>query len=429
MGRGGKKGAADVQQKKTSQQTTKGLLNARGLEEERWPTVSVKASVFRPFLFRKMIDRADANAQAGDLVAVLDRDGKLAGYGLYNPRSEIVLRMLCFGKQPPQEAFWKQRLEQAVQLRHTLLNLPLTTNAYRVIHAEGDWLPGLVVDRLGDVLSAEVFSLGVYQRVQALLGLLAPLVGTSHWLVRVDQQIHGQEGFLAEPQTSEGCPSHTIIEENGLRFQVDLAGGHKTGFFCDQRDNRRRLAEFCPGRTVLDLCSYTGGFAVAAKKLGQAEEVTAVDLDEEAVAVARQNGKLNDAAVRWVHADAFAYMRDMQRAGKQFDVVVLDPPKLIRNRYEMDIGRRKYHDFNRLALSLVRSGGILLTCSCSGLLSAAEFQEMIQASARHCQPEGSPRPSRNVQMLAMTGAGGDHPVATDCPETSYLKAAWLRVGD
>jgi 23S rRNA (cytosine1962-C5)-methyltransferase len=418
-----------------SQRPTPGILEQRTLAASgALPQVRLKSTSFHPFLYRRMVDRADASAQPGDLVEVIGRDGERFGYGLYNPRSEIVVRMLGYDQDAPSEAFWQQRLERAVELRRDLLRLDEATNAYRVVHAEGDGLTGLVVDRFGDVLSAEIFSLGMYQRAQEILARLTALCGTRHTILSVDAQVHGQEGFLAESVASPDAPRQVTITEHGTRFRVRFAEGHKTGFFCDQRDNRRQLAQFCRGKSVLDLCCYTGGFAVQAKVLGQAAEVTAVDLDEKAIALARDNATLNQAKIDFVHADAFGYMRDRIAAGRQYDVVILDPPKLIRSRRELEEGARKHFDFNRLAFQLVRPGGLLLSCSCSGLLGEAEFLRLVYSAARQAAPRvdepaarRSLKPARGVQLLAKTGASADHPVAANCPETEYLHAAWMRV--
>jgi 23S rRNA (cytosine1962-C5)-methyltransferase len=247
--------------------------------------------------------------------------------------------------------------------------------------------------------------------------------------------VHGQEGFLTEPAFSENCPRQATIQEYGSRFRVNFAEGHKTGFFCDQRDNRRQLAQYCAGRSVLDLCCYTGGFAIQSKCLGEAGEVTAVDLDERAIELARENAQLNRARIHFVHADVFAYMRDMLRGGRSYDVVVLDPPKLIRSRRELEEGTRKHFDLNRLAMQLVRPGGLLLSCSCSGLLGNVEFTRLLISAARQASVPGDEGDSarrsvtsgRRMQILARTGAAQDHPVAANCPETEYLHAVWMRL--
>lgn len=395
------------------------------------PAVFLRTPTWHPIIYRKRVAKIDAGAKAGDLVAVYTGEQELLGYGIYNSRSEIAVRMVRLGRDLPDVPFWQVRLEQAVRLRRETLRLDEATDAYRVLHAEADGFPGLVVDKLGDTLSAEAFSLGMFQRAGEILGRLAPLLGTRHTLVQAGPQSLSQEGFAADPMASEELPSRITIQEFGTRFRVKFEGGHKTGFFCDQRDNRRKLAEFCGGRSVLDLCCYTGGFAVQAKRLGNAADVTAVDLDEAPLALARENANLNQARINFVQADAFAYMRDMLRGGRQYDVVVLDPPKLITSRAEIEEGTRKHFDLNRLAMQLVRPGGILLSCTCAGLLPESEFVRLLYAAARQALPrpaEGElPRnsPGRGLQVLAKTGASADHPVASNCPETEYLKAVWM----
>lgn len=435
-GRTARRGPEKDDARRESQRATAGLLDPRGLAAaESLPVVKLRSTSAHPLVFRRMTDEADAAAQPGDLVQVVDRDGQPFGFGLYNPRSEIVVRMLSYGSQPPGEAFWRERLSQAVTLRRETLRLDSVADSYRVIHSEADGLPGLVVDRFQETLSAEIYSLGMYQRAGSLLGHLAQLCGTRHWIVSVDASVHGLEGFLAEPAHSEDCPRQVTISEFGTKFRVNFAEGHKTGFFCDQRDNRRQLAGYCAGRTVLDLCCYTGGFAVQAKRLGEAGEVTAVDLDEKAIELARENAQLNRQKIHFVHADAFAYMRDMLKGGRQYDVVVLDPPKLIRSRRELEEGTKKHFDLNRLAMQLVRPGGLLLSCSCSGLLGEVEFTRLLCSAARQAAlpgeafaaPQRTAPSGRRMQILAKTGASADHPIAANCPETEYLHAVWMRL--
>ena len=398
--------------------------------EPKFRAVRIRSHVRAPFLFRKRIDWLDPEAEPGEIVAVLDSDRKTVGYGIFNPWAEIVVRMLTYEATIPDAQFWNSRFEIAATLRRDLLRLEADTNAYRLIHAEGDGLSGLMVDRFNDVLSIETFSLGMYRRGAAIAEALSNMMGTKHWLLQPSSRAANQEGLEADPITSPECPKQVEIREFGTRFRVRFEDGHKTGFFCDQRDNRRQLASYCAGKRVLDLCCYTGGFAVQAKKLGNAAEVTAVDLDENAVALAKENANLNQLRLNIVHADAFAYMRDMLRLGKRYDVVVLDPPKLITNRLEIEEGKRTHYDLNRLAMQLVEPGGLLLTCSCAGLLQTEEFAELVLAASRHTLPADGDMNStqgRRVQILDRSGASADHPVADNCPETEYLKAMWLRV--
>lgn len=399
------------------------------------PAVAVGTATFHPLLYRKRV-RSCELARPGDLVAVYGPGEALAGYGLYNSRSEIAVRMLFPAGDLPGEEHWRQKLSAAVSLRRDLLKLDETADAYRVVHAEADGLSGLVVDRYGDVLSVEVFSLGMYQRAEAILAQLAPLCGTRHTLVRASPPFLSQEGYDPPPLSSPDLPAQVTVHEYGTRFRVRFAGGHKTGFFCDQRENRRRLADLCAGRSVLDLCCYTGGFAVQAKKLGRAGEVTGVDLDEEPLRLARENANLNQVRVRFVQSDVFLYMREMLQQGRQYDVVVLDPPKLIRSRTELEEGTRKHFDLNRLAMRLVRPGGLLLSCCCSGLLQEADFVRLLCSASYQAGPvteaataeRAERHASRPMQILARTGAAADHPVAAGVPESEYLKAVWMRLG-
>ena len=408
------------------------LLRQRSLDVPTGalPIVRLRSVRRHPNLFRKLIGEVDPAAGPGDLVAVHTPQGELLGHGLYNPRAEIAVRMLNFDETPPGPEFWEARLSRAVALRRDLLGLDSSASAYRVVHAEADGLPGLVVDRYADALSAEVYSLGMLQRSQALLERLQPMLGTRHSLIQVPTQIHGQEGFRAEPVRSQGLPDEVTISEFGTKFRVRFEHGHKTGFFCDQRENRFRLGQLCSGRTLLDLCCYTGGFAIQARGLGSAAETTAVDLDEQAIALARENANLNQQKVNFVHADVFGYMRDMIANGRTFDVVVLDPPKLIKNRRELEQGTKTHLDLNRLAMQLVSDGGLFLSCSCSGLLPESEFLRVLQTAARQAGKPASPESrarGRTLQIFARTGAAADHPVAAECPETEYLKAVWMRV--
>jgi len=240
-----------------------------------------------PNIFRKRIERAEGNPQPGDWVAVYATDMDpnenqqkheplLFGYGIYNPRSEVAVRLYFWQTQLPTLADWDALLSQAVHLRHHTLQIPKTTNAYRVLHGESDGFPGLVVDRYGDCLSAEVFSLGMAQRATEILERLHPLLGTKHALVRPSPQFTSQEGGIWQDSKSEQFPAYVTIEENQVKYRIHFGTGHKTGFFCDQRENRAILASHAAGKSVLDVCCYSGGFSVAAAKSGQASEVVGV---------------------------------------------------------------------------------------------------------------------------------------------------------
>lgn len=357
----------------------------------------------------------------GDIVRVVDRENLPLGFGLWNGRSQISLRLLSQGVDPPSLPFWTNRIDRAIALRRDILGLDAVTNAYRVLHAEGDGLSGLIVDRFDDVLSAEIYSLGMYQRIGPILSLIAERLGTKHVRVNVDERIAMAEDFSGRPIVSPKLPPRVTIQENGVRYRVVFEGSHKTGFFCDQRENRQALLRFTPGRSMLDVCCYTGGFGISALAKGGATEVTGVDLDEKAIARARDNGNLNQVRPTYVHADAFGYLRQMRVNERAFGVVVLDPPKLIPGRLDIATGKQKYFDMNFLAMSVVEPGGFLLTCSCSGLLPPEEFLHLLRAAAR--------KAGRSAQVLAVTGASPDHPVGLDALEGAYLKGVWLRMGE
>jgi 23S rRNA (cytosine1962-C5)-methyltransferase len=391
--------------------------------EEPLPTMAIRASGIHQFVYRKMVEGpvGAAAPNPGDLVRVVDRDGQHVGFALWNGRSQISLRFLSRKETPPGQEFWSNRIDAAVALRTTILGLDRDTNAYRVVHAEGDGLSGLIVDRYDDVLSVEIFSLGMYQRIGPTLSPCAARLGTTHFRVNVSERVALQEDFSGRGLATPQLPPRVTIHEHGIRYRIHFEEAHKTGFFCDQRDNRRELARFCADRTVLDLCCYTGGFGLNALIRGKAREVICVDLDEKAVALARENGNANQVRLEVVHADAFGYLRQMGVNAKTFGVIVLDPPKLIADREEIAPGKRKYFDLNVMAMKLVEPGGLLLSCSCSGLLDAPEFLALLRAAARNA--------GRHVQLLSLAGAAADHPVALDAPEGAYLKAAWLRVCD
>lgn len=391
----------------------------RPLVDESTPlVVTVRSLGKRSSIFRKQIAHSDRNLAPGDLVQVKTDEGTHAGFGWWNPVSTIAVRLISRASEPPDEAWWDHLLTQASELRTNWLRLPEQSDAWRVVYGEADALPGATIDRYHDVLVMEAYTLGAWQRGEAILNRLGQLLGTSHWVLRPGPRTQEQEGFEVPFRSSTGCPREVVVREAGTQFVVDLADGHKTGFFCDQRENRLRLADMSAGKSVLDLCCYTGGFSIQAKCRGGAGEVIGVDLDEAAIALAQRNAGRNQCKIRFVHADAFGYLRDLIRNGQQFPVVVLDPPKLVFDRDEQREGLQKYHDLNRLASQVVSDGGILLTCSCSGLVSLEEFRRVVFSSL----PEES-----RAQLLLTSGASADHPVSRRDPETEYLKALWLRI--
>lgn len=384
------------------------------------PWVELKYFSFASQLYPAMIREASPDAAPGSLVSVYDKEGRRFGAGLFNPQARVPLRMFHHGETPFSEADFPPLLDRALNLRLDRLRLPEVTDAFRAVHSDGDGLSGLIVDKFADVLSVEVHSLGVWQRLPHWLPHLHARLGTHREVVEVSDLAAQRERISRRELGTRPAVPPVKIHEHGVRYQVNFAEGHKTGFFCDQRENRLRFARLAgPSTRVLDLCCYTGGFALAAAVLGGAADVTGVDLDETAIAQARRNANLNQARVNWVHCDAFSYARQMQRNAQQWDLIVADPPKFVASRDEFHEGQRRYEDLNGLALTLLKPGGLLVTCSCSGRVSAEDFEQFVCRAAH--------RQGRRLQILDRTGAGPDHPVMSNCPEGRYLKVIWARV--
>jgi 23S rRNA (cytosine1962-C5)-methyltransferase len=381
------------------------------------PRVKLSHAPAGPNAFKRMIDTAD-RAEAGQLVAVYDKNDNPYGVAIYNPRSQITLRI--FTRENPEEflvdRFFDERVSRAVAFRRDVLKLPEKTDAYRLVHDYADGLPGLTVDIYKDQIALEFYSLGMYRlwpNIEAAFKKHFPGASFHHRATAYTQEM---EGFSIKPEPGPG--RKTRITENGVQFEIDMKSGYKTGFFCDQRENRQYASTFAAGRRMIDICAYTGGFGIYGAKAG-AEQVTCVELDPEASEQSRRNANINKVKIDAVCADAFTYMRQMIDLKRKYGLVVLDPYKLVSSREERDKGIFKYRDFNRIALALVEEGGLFVTCSCSGMVSMEEFSFIVRGAAANA--------GRRVQIFKKSGAGPDHPVAADYPEGEYLKAIWARV--
>jgi 23S rRNA (cytosine1962-C5)-methyltransferase len=371
-----------------------------------------------PWIFQKMVDKPAEKPKPGTIVEIVDREGNFAGRGFYNGHSRISLRVLTADPaERIDEAFFARKIDEAVSLRREVLKLDAVSDAYRLIHSEGDGLSGLVVDRFAGTLVVEYFSAGMFRQRELIRRcLLEHFPGASVYAF-AEEHVQKQESF---DFNAPPAPPPTVIHEHGVAFHAAPGTKHKTGFFADQRDNRKFLSEFCEGGRVLDLCCNSGGFAIYAKTIGNASEAVGVDLDEEILGLAERNAKLNKARVRFVQADIFAWLRDVAVNNRdQYDVVVLDPAKMTRDREQVIPALKKYLDMNKLALAAVKPGGIFLTCSCTGLVSEEQFLDMLRRAAFYA--------NRTVQVLKVSGAGPDHPFLANVPESRYLKAVFCRV--
>ncbi|MEZ6109918.1 MAG: class I SAM-dependent rRNA methyltransferase [Pirellulaceae bacterium] len=358
----------------------------------------------------------------GSIVDLHNDKGKFIARGIYNSRSRIRVRLYTWDVgEPLDDRFWRSRLESAARLRKTL-GYDDRSAAARVVYSEADGLSGLIVDRYGDYLVAQVNSLAIAHRQATLVPMLAEVFRPRGILVRSEAGVAKSEGLEVEDGLAWGeAPDGPVfINENGLRFGVDLSAGQKTGYYLDQVENRRAAAAYMKGRRVLDLFCYAGGFSLLAATAGGAREVIGVDSSERALAMARANAELNGVSnVRFVEGDCFRTMDELLDDREKFDAIVLDPPKFTRSRQTVDEALRAYHRLNRVAVDLLQPEGILVTCSCSGNVTRDDFLMMLSGVAQ--------KTGRMIQVLDQRGASADHPIATNCLETEYLKCFICRV--
>ena len=383
------------------------------------PTVRLKIErrSSHPKIFQKMVERPAGRIAPGTVVEVVDRSGQWCGRGFYNGHSQHALRILTADpNEPVDAAFFARRIAAAVGFRRDVLKLDDVTDAYRLVHSEADELSGLVVDRFASTVVIQFTAAGMFRQRQVILDALTTHHPDARFYWFAEEHVGKQESFDCRPPEP---PPPGVITEHGLKFRVAPGSKHKTGYFVDQRDNRKYLASFCGGKRVLDLCCNSGGFGIYAKAMGGAADVTGVDLDETVLEVAKGNAKLNNAQVRFVQADLFSWLRDVIPNGEKFDVVVLDPAKLTRDRDDVEGALRKYVDMNRLAMHAVAPGGILLTCSCTGLVSEFDFLDALRRAAWQA--------GRTAQVFRVGGAAADHPFLLHVPEGRYLKAVFARM--
>ncbi|MEO0480675.1 MAG: class I SAM-dependent rRNA methyltransferase [Planctomycetota bacterium] len=366
-----------------------------------------------PWFYKKMVRKPEGVVPAGSAVRVRDSRGRKVGVGFYNPRTDLTLRMMSRDFEADPEKLLLNRLGEAAAYRRKVLRLEDVTDGYRVVHAEGDGLPALILDRLGDALVAQVGALCTQKHIEAIGERLLRVYPKKKLLLTVDAQARKREGLDAVPPPAR---VDTVVTEHEIRYAIAAGRGHKTGFFADQRDNRQLLRRLAAGRRVLDLCCNSGGFALNAA-FGGADEVVAADLDESMAAETRANAKTNRLQVRAEHGDAFDVLRETKPG--RFDLIVLDPPKWAADRHQLEAATARYLDLNRLGLTALRPGGILATFSCSGSLPDQQFLRIVRDAATQAR--------RDLRILHRGGAGPDHPIAVECPETGYLKALFLEV--
>ena len=359
---------------------------------------------------------------AGALVDIHDHADAFVARGYYNPQTDIAVRILT--RDPREEintAFLAARVRQALALRAPLLR-DGRTDAYRLINAEGDFLPGLIVDRYRDILVAQVSTAGMEELTPLMVAALSEVIAPAGILLRNDVHVRQREGLERDhPKVAFGdVPEFVEIQENGMRFLVDVWGGQKTGFFLDQREKRQALRNYVAGKTVLNTFSYTGGFGVAAALAG-ATAVTSVDQSGPVITQARRHMELNgfdpDAHEFFV-GDAFTHLERWIVEKRRFDVVILDPPAFAKNAGARTQAMRAYRRLNMLGLNVLKPGGMLITCSCSGAITLEEFRIIVS--------EAGQRTGHTLQAMETFEHGPDHPVLLAMPESRYLKVLFCR---
>jgi 23S rRNA (cytosine1962-C5)-methyltransferase len=371
-----------------------------------------------PWIFSGAVSDVRGEPGPGETVAVTSATGEFLAVAAYSPSSKIVARVWDWEERAIDGAFFNERVARALGQRRALLD---EGSAMRLVHGESDGLPGVVADRYGDTVVLQLNSAGAERWRDAIADALAALPGVARVWERSDADVRGLEGLAPAVGPVHGPREPVRIEvgENGLRFEVDLEQGHKTGLYLDQRDNRFLLRKLARGRTVLDGFCYTGGFAVNALA-GGAAAVTAIDSSRPALELARENAARNGlAAAEWLEGDVFQWLRKFRDQGRRFDLVVLDPPKFAPTAAHASKAARAYKDINLLAFKLLVPGGLLMTFSCSGGVSADLFQKIVAGSALDAGVD--------AQIMLRLGPGPDHPVALNFPEGDYLKGLLCRV--
>ncbi len=373
---------------------------------------AARARSGHPWIFRS--DVTEASGELGDIVRVVDRQGAFLGRAFYNPKSEITLRIADRQDNPINAAWFQNRLQTALAYRDTL---DLDTDAYRIMHAEADEVPGLVVDRYADSVVIQIGSFAVERRLEWLLEALEESLSLKGILLRGDSRSRNREGLETGIRVLHGeVPDEILVREGSVSYRARPRSGQKTGGFLDQRENHLASGHYASGR-VLDVFSYAGGFGLHAAH--RAESVECVDASAPALELARENAELNAwTNMTFTRSDAFEFLRGKSDAGETYDTIILDPPAFAKSRRDLRKAQRAYKEINLRAMKLLSSGGFLITCSCSFHLS----REIMHDTLRQASSDAA----RPMRVREWRGQSADHPEILNIPETSYLKCAVLQ---
>lgn len=368
-----------------------------------------------PWVYSGAIEDVDGCPQPGDVVGVRDATGRVLARGYYNPASQIVVRLLTWQEEDIDRRFWQGRVQAACARRSELTSS--STDAFRLVYAESDGLPGLVVDRYGEWLVLQSLTLGMERWKTTIAETLGDQLHPRGIYERSDVDVRQRERLapVCGPLLGGTPPERLIVRENHVRLFADISSGHKTGLYLDQRDNRLRFSAYCPGRSVLNAFCYTGAFSVYAAMAG-AGSITHLDSSADALRGAAENLRLNDMgrpSDEYEEGDAFRVLRKFRDQARTFDLIILDPPKFAFSRAQVASATRGYKDINLLAMRLLRPGGILCTFSCSATVSEDLFQKVLFGASLDA--------GREVRILERLFQGTDHPVLLSFPEGAYLK--------
>jgi 23S rRNA (cytosine1962-C5)-methyltransferase len=370
-----------------------------------------------PWIFSGAIELVDGKPSIGETVQIFTLDKKLVGFGSFSPLSQIRVRVWSFNTEKEINSdFFKRRILAATELRKKLIDNS-QTNAFRIINSESDGLPGLIVDQYADFLVYQFLSSGAEFNKRIIIEILNDFLKPVGIYERSDLEVRTKEGLQPTQGLLKGNAPDDLIEvrENGFKFLVDIKNGHKTGFYLDQKDNRKLVSEFSKGKSVLNCFSYTGGFSVYALASG-AKKVTQVEASASAIDLSMKNFKLNNldsSLVENINGDVFEVLRKFRDERKTFDLIILDPPKFTESTSQIQKASRGYKDINLLAIKLLNPGGILFTFSCSGHISPELFRKIVADAALDS--------GREVKIIRQLTQSLDHPVATNFPEGLYLK--------
>lgn len=377
-----------------------------------------------PWVYHTAIAEITGTAAPGAPVTLRSAEARFIAHGLYNPHSKLSVRLYSWNEADVlNREFWERRLRDAITLRRRLYGDFTSLDACRLVYSEGDQLSGLIVDRYGDWVVIQFTALAMAELRDMWIELLRQELAPRGIYIRTEKGIGKLENLVLEDGLvwGETPPRPLFIEENGVKYGLDLAEGQKTGFFLDQRDNRRRMSQLVQGSRVLDMFCYSAGFSMNCLRNGGAREVIAIDGSDGAVNLARSNAELNGVASRFhvTKEDGFRALERLAAEGQRFDAIVLDPPKMARRKDAVDAALRGYFSLNRLAMNILEPGGFLMTCSCSGVVNHEQFVAML---ARVGLDAG-----RHIQILEARGPSADHPSSIHCLESDYLKCYLCRV--